>query len=91
MAHHGTRKSAVKVEGYFRATYHKSQRYDKCPSCHSTKCVNYIKQIQRGMRCYTCARCIVAFFTWGPKIRNPRPLRNGKGRRFYYTVDEMGD
>lgn len=92
MAHQGTHKSRVtKVEGYFKATYHKSQKYDKCPSCRSTKCVNYIKQMQRGMRCYTCARCIITFFTWGPKIRKPRPLRDGKGRRFVYRVDEMGE
>lgn len=95
MADNGTTSArAVKVEGYVKKpTYHKSprtQQYDCCPACKSRRCVNYIKQAQRGMRWYTCARCSIMFYTWGPKILNPRPLRDGKGRRIVF-VDEMGD
>lgn len=89
MAHQGIAETGV-GKRIFKATYHKSQKYDACPNCHSTKCVNYINQIQREMRQYTCARCMHIFFTWGPKIVKPRQLRDMHGRVIRF-IDEMGD
>lgn len=68
-----------------KAAYHKpTPDYPRCPGCHRHSAVNYIKQVQRGMRLYTCARCKVMFFIWGPKLLNPRKFRDYRGRSWTY-------
>lgn len=74
-----------------RPAYHKPLKdYNPCPSCSTVKYINYIGQIQRGVRMYTCARCKLIIFSWGPKIRKPRLPRDMNGRVFRLT-DEMGE
>jgi hypothetical protein len=64
--------------------------YEPCPSCGTSKYMNYTGQIQRGMRMYSCARCKLIVLSWGPKIRKPRLPRDMNGRVFRLT-DEMGE
>lgn len=86
MAYKGVASSRITA----KATAHKSLKYDSCPACRSTKYVNYIKQVQRGMRLFTCAKCTLMFFTWGPIIKKPRPLRGSNGQNLRF-VNEMGE
>lgn len=74
-----------------KPAYHKPPKdYEACPSCHTSRCMNYLGQAQRGVRHYSCAKCKLIVISWGPKIRKPRLLRDMHGRVFRFT-DEMGE